>query len=501
VSIRVPLLITISLGQPIDDDAIPLSPAVSVPDRPGCRIAPDGPAAIEAAAKAFWNQRQEGVIAVRVGFHDDGDCIGDAPFIAASVPVGELDAVAASGPASFQGCEVEYIPANLAEQIEALPRFESADRIAYDDGARTGQGFSFAPVDELMTVRAHVGPEYSSDELDALLSGAKTALVSAMYEFHAPQIKDAIEKRLIDGVSLTLVVDNSTFSTVRDEEEEFDRIAVFNRWKERFGSKFKRIVAPEGTAGLISDAYHIKVTVREDDTFWLSSGNWKKGSSQPVITQDQRDGAADEDLPGNREWHVVIGNRTLADKLRNHIQQDFKRSRQLGGSEVPRSKEAADVFVDIPIEETVVLERRPPARLLKPRSFDHKVRVRLLLTPDKEGAVYSNAVLELIRSARKSLLFQIPYISMPSNPTADRGYIDELIEALIEKLTTLDDARVILRAGGSRFSAPNHSAWFFKSKGVDIDERLRQIEIITPKAWSSMASAYCSGATIGASRA
>ncbi|OWK22178.1 hypothetical protein AJ88_15690 [Mesorhizobium amorphae CCBAU 01583] len=99
-----------------------------------------------------------------------------------------------------------------------------------------------------------------------------------------------------------------------------------------------------------------------------------------------------------------------------------------------------------------------------------------LLTPDLEGAVYSEAVLELIGSATDSLIFQIPYISMPSNPDADRGFIDRLIEALTDKLLTLPDARVILRSGGSKFSAPTHAAWFFKSKGVDIDSRLKQIE-------------------------
>src|SRR5262249_41097437 len=154
----------------------------------------------------------------------------------------------------------------------------------------------------------------------------------------------------------------------------------FNRWKTKYGNKFKRVVAPEGLAGLISDSYHIKVTVREDDTFWLSSGNWKKGSSQPVITQEQRDNAAEGDLPANREWHVVISNPTLAGRFRNHIQQDFKRSKDLGGGEVPKSKEAADIFVDIPLEESVVLERRPPSHLLKPKSVQRKVKVKPLLT-------------------------------------------------------------------------------------------------------------------------
>ncbi len=100
-----------------------------------------------------------------------------------------------------------------------------------------------------MTVRVHVGPEYSWDVLHEFLSGAKKQLVSAMYEFHAPQIKDAIEERLDAGISLTMVLDNTSFAKVKDEQEEFDRIPVFEDWAERFHTKFKRIVAPEGKQG------------------------------------------------------------------------------------------------------------------------------------------------------------------------------------------------------------------------------------------------------------
>jgi phosphatidylserine/phosphatidylglycerophosphate/cardiolipin synthase-like enzyme len=138
-----------------------------------------------------------------------------------------------------------------------------------------------------------------------------------------------------------------------------------------------------------------------------------------------------------------------------------------------------EVFVDVPVdllEETLELERRPPKEVVKPKTFTRTVKVRPLLTPDQGGAVYAEAVLELIRSARESLLFQIPYIGMPYSPQTDRGYIDELIKALTQKLKTLNDARVILRTGGSKFSAPTHAAWYFKSKGVDIDNRVRQVE-------------------------
>ena len=329
----------------------------------------------------------------------------------------------------------------------------------------------------------HVGPEYSWEVLQEFLKKAKKNLVGAMYEFRAAHIKDAIEKRLRDHVSLELVLDAKTFAGVksdenpfpqREEGETFDSKAVFEEWANEYN--FERIVAPLGLSGLVSDSYHIKVLVRQDDTFWLSSGNWKAESSQPLISPAQRDAATEVDLPGNREWHVVIANKTLATRFRSHIRQDFKRAAELGAGPLPkRLKEEA--FIDIPVEEEVVLERRPPSRLLKPKPIaGGSIKVRPLLTPDKQGEVYAEAVLKLIQSAKKSLLFQIPYIGMPSNPRTDRGYIDELIRALTEKLRTLDDARVIFRSGATKLSDPSHAAWYFKSKGVHIDACLRVIQ-------------------------
>ncbi|MER9187057.1 phospholipase D-like domain-containing protein [Mesorhizobium australicum] len=464
VSVTIPLTVTVSLGLPVAGTSVTANAATTAG------------AGAEAAVKAFWSTRPDGVIAARVGFRTVAGAIGDQPYVAASVPADRLANVARRGPANFAGYEVRYEPANATEIIDGMALTESVDEISYDDDARTGAAFSFDQVNEQMTVRAHVGPEYSWDVLKAFLAGGRGELVSAIYEFHAPQIKDAIEARLDAGAKLTLVCDNVTYSPIQDPAQEFDRVAVFHDWNNRFRQRFQRIVPPEGRTGLISDAYHIKVTVRQDDSFWLSSGNWKATSSQPVITQEQRDNAADVDLPGNREWHVVIDNATLAGRFRSHILQDFQRSHDLGGSEQPRLHETSDAFVDVAIDEQIVEERPPPSRLLEPKSFEGRVRVKPLLTPDLEGAVYSEAVLELIGSATDSLIFQIPYISMPSNPDADRGFIDRLIEALTDKLLTLPDARVILRSGGSKFSAPTHAAWFFKSKGVDIDTRLKQIE-------------------------
>lgn len=473
VSVTIPLTITVGLGEPVVG-AQGITSTITAP--PTTDSKPDIPSDaehVEEAVKAFWASRPSGVLAARVGYLDEHGEIGDEPCIAASVAPKRWAEFESTAPSEFQGVPIRYLPAEVAEQIETLPGLETVDSIAYDDDARKGQNFSFKTVNEEMDVILHVGPEYSWQVLEKFLQDAKGAVVSAMYEFHATHIKDAIEARLKKDASWQLVLDNASFSKVKDDNSEFERQDVFEEWAEEYD--FERIVAPEGKAGLISDSYHIKVTVREDDTFWLSSGNWKAGSSQPIITQKQRDNAGTKDLPGNREWHVVINNKKLATCFRSHIMQDFKRSGDLGGREVPK-RLLEETFVDVPIEEAVMLERRPPGEVIEPKSLRKRVKVRPLLTPDKEGAVYSEAVLELIRSAENSLLFQIPYIGMPSNPREDRGFIDELIEALIDKLNTLDDARVILRSGSQKFSSPTHAAWYFKSKGVDIRERLHVID-------------------------
>src|SRR5262249_22117660 len=246
------------------------------------------------------------------------------------------------------------------------------------------------------------------------------------------EIRDLMAERLKAGTKVSLAADFKTF--VEPDKNEFDAEETFAAWATRFSGKFERVAVPLGATGLVQQAYHIKVTVRDDDKFWLSSGNWKTSSSQPVIDQARRDKATEdnEDLPGNREWHVIVTSPTLAERFRSHIIQDMKRSHDLGGKEVPVAAKDRDPLVEVPEELLELLEapkeRRPPSRLKQPLEVAGEIRATPLLTPDDEGAIYSNAVLKLIRSAKRRLLFQIPYIGMPSNPKKHRGFIDDLID-------------------------------------------------------------------------
>jgi phosphatidylserine/phosphatidylglycerophosphate/cardiolipin synthase-like enzyme len=107
------------------------------------------------------------------------------------------------------------------------------------------------------------------------------------------------------------------------------------------------------------------------------------------------------------------------------------------------------------------------AVVLEPLAVDRTLRVTPLLTPDGKGKVYCDAVLDLIKSARTQLLFQNQYIKMAG---ATSGFLKALVDALVDRVTTIDDARIILRSGGSLVD--DVSA--LKRRGVD-PARIRRL--------------------------
>ncbi len=265
--------------------------------------------------------------------------------------------------------------------------------------------------------------------------------MASIYEFHASHIADTLEKKLADGIKLSLVMARQTRdpSHGRILEGDFARAERFQKWQTEYQDRFERVFVPTGGNGLVATAYHIKAAVRDERSLWLSSGNWKR-SSQPILEPAQQLDPVAAAGSGNREWHVIIDNETLAQRLRHHIKADYERSLELGGT---LEAVEEDSFVDMPL---VLLERpeleKPPSRVIEPISIIRSVRVKPLLTPDRDGAVYSEAVLQLIRSAHRQLVFQNQYIAMRG---AGGGFLQRLVAALIEKSRELEDFRMILR--------------------------------------------------------
>ena len=459
VSVTVPLVITLTLGQP--QVGSPANATIDIHAAVSAAV----PASIDEAARLLARQRVAGVVDVWPGYLIRDGRLSDDDCLVVSADPARLDAVRAAMPARFGAFPVDVRAATIAQLPEAVA--EGVTSIAYNDDDRTGAGFSFEPITEDMVVKLHVGPERSWVVLEDFLKSTKRRLVSSIYEFHATHIARAIEDRLRDVAMKLVIAIQSRDRNGPPPAGDFERGRTFDRWAAQFGDKFKRIFVPIGTNGLVANSYHIKVSVRDDGddaAVWLSSGNWKR-HSQPVIAAASLDDPGVTTRAGNREWHVVAHSPTLAERFRNHILADFEQSKALGGTLEAVEEQS---FVDVPLAalESPALEG-PAARVLQPGEISGRITVTPLLTPDQRGAVYSNAVLELIRSAKKQLLFQNQYIRMKG---ATSGFLQQLVDALIERSKTIKDVRIILRSGDLGFDVSQ-----LKRRGMNVDKCVRQI--------------------------
>lgn len=426
-TVTIPVTITVSLG----DSAAPAT-------------------SLDEAVARLARESRPGVLAVKAGYSlagAGGDCI-----ILAADPAA-IAAVRAAAPQSYAGYPVEVRFATIEEQLgmTMLAR-EAAGQIVYDDSRRTGPDFSFDEVEEEMTVVAHVGPERSFPVLKSFLAATKSNLVSSMYQFYAAHVAEAVEERLKAKVKMRIVLDPQTRDTKDPTKAgEFTRGTTFERW--RTDHKFENIYVRKGGGGLIDTSYHIKVTVRDGESVWLSSGNWTR-SSQPF--PDPQTGRAS----GNREWHILLTNKHLSTVFASHIGADYAQCEELGaGPEAPE----AEIMVDVP--DSFLVETEAPTRLLDPLEVSGKVKVRPILTPDRRGRVYTDAVLALIRSAREQLVFQNQYIKIKRDMAGNLG---ELVDALVERSRAIDDVRVILRDGDVRENIGE-----LKRRGMDVARCVR----------------------------
>ncbi|MFO0908997.1 MAG: phospholipase D-like domain-containing protein [Isosphaeraceae bacterium] len=460
-SITLPLIITVSLGQPkTSNGAAPIR---------GTDVLDDGDSSTldlsEAAQRLLRAHRSEGVFSVWPGYTLIEGRISDDECLVVSAHPDRLDEVRAGMPSTFAGRPIEVVAAPVEEVTESLAWAEAPPTsILYNDDDRTGKSFSFDWIDEEMTVQLHVGPERSWSVLKSYLAQVKSELISSMYQFHAAHVADAVQEVLANQAKMKLVLakESRDPSSGQIPKGEFRRGTRFEKWAKSFD--FRRVFVPLGSTGLVANAYHIKVSVSDQSTVWLSSGNWRR-SSQPVIPDRDMEDPRVTGAAGNREWHVVVKNATLAGRLRNHILADYERSLELGGTpEAPDN----EILIDVPAAwlEAIDMEA-PPDRVAQPETHHGKFRVKPLLTPDRSGKVYCEAVLELIRSAKKQLLFQNQYIKMRG---AETGLLNDLVEALAKQARSLRDFRIILRSGNGEL---RHDLSQLKRRGLDVNTQVR----------------------------
>jgi hypothetical protein len=362
------------------------------------------------------------------------------PFAVVDATVDEQLAAAAPGGVSFAPGKAGSVFEALLTETDVSPEFAPP---------RTG---SYEPLDpskltlvnEKMKVTICVSPEAGWGELKDFLAGTKQRLTVGMYQFTAPHIFDAVMEAVKGpGRSLELVLHPipeppaKSGTKAKDLREKEGVLAPLQRaLKERFSFSWATLHSKAHPDGLWASAYHIKVAVRDGNTFWLSSGNWQSSNQAPF-----RLFASPPDKPPagfqrkyNRDYHAIIENEKLAAAYEAYL----KRDRSLTSKGDLVAFEMPDLFVSEEAEEA--LEFAGPPVFFKPLKLDRKVKVQPLLTPDN----YVEQVLPLIKSAKKSVLFQNQYINFRGDGE-DFGDFKQLVGALKKQIDAGRDVRIICR--------------------------------------------------------
>ena len=468
LSMSIPLQIEVSIG-PLD--VLDVRGRIESASATGSSTSSEADQAAEALARVL--EDVPGVHAVRAGAIVADGRLASTGLVVSAHPE-RVSAVEAAAPQSFQGFEVVVEPASVLDQLgrttKATVAEAASSRTSYNDDDRRGEEFRCKWQNEEMALTLHVGPERSWTQLASFLAGANNQLVSSIYEFHAAHIAHAVSQKLDAGIDLKLVAARQTRNPASGKiaPGDFDRKKTFADWERRHPDSFENIYVPIGGSGLVANSYHIKVSVRDEDDVWLSSGNWKR-ASQPLIADADLNDPRATSRSGNREWHVCLRNRKLADLFRNHILEDLRVCRdELGGT---LEAVGDEIMVDVPavLEESVVLEAAAE-RVFEPLDIGpRRVRVKPLLTPDRQGKVFTEAVLALIESAEEQLVFQNQYISFAS---VKSGNLKVLVDAITRKSQILEDCRIVLRSGGDGFLDDMRA---LKSNGLDVERCVRRL--------------------------
>jgi phosphatidylserine/phosphatidylglycerophosphate/cardiolipin synthase-like enzyme len=313
------------------------------------------------------------------------------------------------------------------------------------------------------TITAHVSPDAGLATLEGFLEGTRQSLVIGMYDFTSGPILGTFLRVLGRNKTLQLVLDNPA----KNDTASQTNLQTVQELNDALGRRARIVRALDNHDVLVSawifpSAYHIKVIVRDNSSFWLSSGNLNN-SNQPDLSSPP----SKED----RDWHVIVEAPKLAKLFAAFLNNDFA---------VAKTRQIPDPLVESAIADAhikLVAEanpppppplRLPPVNGVSAKKFNQvPVKITPLLTPDtlpnsRRGQYLTNMV-GLIKSAKKSLYVQLQYIEASKGT----GPYDDLLKAIANRVAAGVDVRLIEdRRNGVKWAEK------MKSTGVDLTAKI-----------------------------
>ena len=224
-----------------------------------------------------------------------------------------------------------------------------------------------------------LAPEYGLADLLAWIESATTSLHVHMYLLHEANLVHALIDAQNRGVDVNVVLDYGDswwkqydLDTQRGMATELLAAGVDVKWF--------------GDTGENPYAYiHSKVAVKDEQSVWIGSGNWRS-SSHPAPGE-----------PGNRDWGVLVDDAGLATMVLNHLAFDENEAK---GHVTPVLAGDAPAGWVMPTPESIVGTTAP--------GIDGDFEAQLLVCPD-------NCIDELVNmldGAEEEILLSLQYLDM-----------------------------------------------------------------------------------------
>lgn len=351
-------------------------------------------------------------------------------------------------PENFMGLPIEVADPTI-EQLVTLARGPAATEAVFaapevlpEEIRYTNlPGNLLRQVTARMRVVAHVSPDAAWSKLSEFLGATNSRLVIGMYDFGAPHVADAVEAAGLGANfdKMTLVMQRGESLQGETKENDLTDDEAVEKLRNALGEKFENAWVKKGSVnGWIASSYHIKVAVRDQRAFWLSSGNWQSSNvpdADPLNENPPQRMWLDK---YNREWNVVVENPALARVFERYLLHDFQNNVGADGGREDETFDLPDLIIPEEFFSPSAEERASHFQYFQPFDETRQFTVTPLLTPDN----YHEETLRLIESAEDELLIQNQTFNAPKE---FHHKLRELMDAVIERQRRGVDVKIIFR--------------------------------------------------------
>ena len=268
-----------------------------------------------------------------------------------------------------------------------------------------------------MTITTAVSPDCGLDTLDRFLAATKSSLVIGMYDFTSGPILDTFGEVLKGGRTLQMVLDNPALNPTASQSDP-ETVQTLQRgagWAVplRMGTRAER--ASRQRLGVSVRVPHQGHRPRRHRNLAVEWDSEQQQRARPRCAAEAED----------RDWHVIVENQKIAETFSAFIQHDFHVASQ-HQAEAPDDVQSAVRRSMLKLADSANPLQPPPlsfaprAVQAKSQTFQNQsLTITPLLTPDnfptsKDGQ-YLSEMLALMKSARKSLDFQLQYVEVPKD--------------------------------------------------------------------------------------